>query len=317
MITLDHFSFEHDGVQHEVLPRNHPLVRGQPINTPLYEQDFQWRLKIQPFSKGGFEARACLVNRNQLSRLINANRERGKRLKPKDREEHKIALDREKAGNRAARKVRQLCIEIHVDRLLTLTSRNLLTDYDQMVATWKRFLRLMEQAGSPFEYIAVPELHDNGQHYHIHAAINGYVKADILRRCWQIALGGKGNERGSEALGNIDIKRRKRPHPNPIQQAVSIAKYIAKYISKSYEQHHEFNRKRYWAPRSIKLPECHGEWMQAQTLAEALSELYPRLGHTVMMEAFNNSLYVSESSIPMIFLRYVPRVEPVDGDTPF
>jgi hypothetical protein len=51
MIKLDHFTFDsEDKFVHEVLPPDHPLVRGQPINTPIYEQDFQWRLKVQPFS---------------------------------------------------------------------------------------------------------------------------------------------------------------------------------------------------------------------------------------------------------------------------
>jgi hypothetical protein len=317
MIDLDHFSFENDTVQHDRLTPDHALVRGQPINTPIYDQDFQWRLKVQPFSKGGFEARACLVNRNNLNRLVNLNRERGRRTKPKDREEHKIQQDRDKASYRAARRVRQLCIEIQADRLLTLTTRHLLTDYDDLVATWKRFLRVMEGAGSRIEYIAVPELHKSGEHYHIHAAINGYVRADLLRRCWQIALGGKGNERGKDALGNVDIKHQRRKSNNPIRQAVSIAKYISKYITKSYQENHIFNRRRYWAPRTIKLPESYGEWLKAETTAEALQELYPRFGHTVMMEAFNGGMYVSESSIPMIFLRYIPRVEPTEGDTPF
>lgn len=317
MIKLDHFTFDSDDkFVHEVLPADHPLVRGQPINTPIYEQDFQWRLKVQPFSQGGFEARACLVNRNNLNRLVSMNRERGKRLKPVEREAHKIEADREKAGYRAARKVRELCTEIQVDRLLTLTSRNLLHDYDELVATWKRFMRILESAGAKFDYIAVPELHKNGEHYHIHAAINGFVRADLLRRCWQIALGGKGDERGKDALGNVDIKQSKRRSPDPFRRAVGIAKYLSKYITKSYMEHHIFNRRRYWYPRTIKLPESHAEWMQAQTMAEALQEMYPRFGNAVMMEAFKNSLYVSEKGIPMIFFRHMPSPE-ATSDAPF
>lgn len=199
MINLDHYSFEGE-LEPKVLAPDHALVRGQPINQPIYEQDYQWRLKIQPFTQGGFEARAVLVNRNHLNRLVNSNRERGKRIKPKERDEADIQRDREKAAYRAARKVRQFCIEIRADRLLTLTSRGLLKDYDEVIATWKRFMRVIEAAGEKFDYIAIPELHKNGEHYHIHAAINGFIRADLLRRCWLIALGGKGDERGEKAL---------------------------------------------------------------------------------------------------------------------
>lgn len=307
MIKLDYYSFENVAYAHELLPTDHARVRGEPINQPIYEQDYQWRLKIQPFTQGGFEAKAVLVNRNHLNRLINANRDRIKRPAPKERDPADIQRDREKAAYRAARKVRHFSIEIRADRLLTLTSRNLLTDYDQVITTWKRFMRILEKADAKFDYIAVPELHANGEHYHIHAAINGFVRADLLRRCWQIALGGKGDEKGEGALGNVDVKQRKGKFTDPMKRCVGIAHYISKYITKSYLEHHQFNRKRYWVPRTIKLPESHGEWMRAQTVAEAIQELYSRFDTAVMVEATKDSLYITEANTPMIFFRYLPR----------
>ncbi len=308
MINLNAFTFE--GVKHEVLPLDHPLVRGQPINTPIYEQDYQWRLKLQIFTQGGFEAKAVLVNRNQLSRLINLNRERGKRSKPKDKDEAATKRDLEKCAYRAARRVRQLCLEIRADRLLTLTSRNLLNDYDKLISAWKRFMRLLEAAGEKFEYIAVPELHKNGEYYHVHAAINGFSRVEILRRCWQIALGGKGDERGINALGNVDIKSNRRKGQHKSKQAIGVAKYISKYITKSYIEHHQFNRKRYWAPRSIKLPETQAEWMQAETVEEAVQELYSRFDSAIMAEVVKDrSMYITEANAPMIFFRYLPNEE--------
>jgi hypothetical protein len=316
MINLDHFAFDGD-IEPKTLPFDHAMVRGQPINQPIFEQDYQWRLKIQPFTRGGFEAKAVLVNRNHLNRLVNANREGGKRTKPKNRDESNIQRDREKAAYRAARKVRQFCIEIRADRLLTLTSRNLLNDYDELIATWKRFMRILETAGEKFDYIAIPELHKNGEHYHVHAAINDFIRADLLRRCWQIALGGKGDERGADALGNVDIKQGKRGYQDPNKRAVAIARYISKYITKSYLEHHQFNRKRYWVPRTIKLPESTAEWMQAETVAEAVQELYSRFDTALMIEATrDNSLYITEANTPMIFLRYLPK-EHDDLQTPF
>lgn len=316
MINLDRFSFERD-FEHETLSTDHPYMWGQPINQPIFEQDLQWRLKIQPFTRGGFEAKAVLVNRNTLNRLVNANRDRGLRTQAKERDQADIQRDREKAAYRAAAKVRQFALEIRADRLLTLTSRGLLTDYDTMIATWKRFMRILEAANAKFEYIAVPELHKSGEHYHIHAAINGFIRADLLRRCWQIALGGKGDERGSEALGNVDLKQQKRKQIDPVKRTVGIARYIAKYISKSYLEYHQFNRKRYWVPRSIKLPESSGEWMRAETLAEAVQELYVRFDPALMIEATKDkSLYITDRNAAMIFFRYLPD-ESTDLPTPF
>lgn len=305
MIKLEHL-FKNGAVVHEKLPLDHPLMRGQPINTPIYEQDYQWRLKIQPFSQGGFEAKAVLVNRNALNRLINANQLRGKRTKPKEKDEATEKRDLEKCAFRAARKVRHLCFEIGADRLLTLTSRQLLTEYDQVITTWKRFMRLLENAGEKFEHVAVPELHKNGEHYHIHAAINGFARVELLRRCWQIALGGNGDEKGENALGNVDIKRSRRKSHNPVKHTMGIAKYISKYIAKSYMEHHQFNRKRYWAPRSIKLPNSNAEWLQAETLSEALLELHSRFDSALMIEAGKNGVFITEANTPMIFFRYIP-----------
>lgn len=309
MINLDKFLSGKE-VVHEVLPPDHPYMWGQPINQPIYEQDYQWRLKIQPFTQGGFEAKAVLVNRNNLNRLVNLNRVGGRRTTPKEKDEDVKIRDLEKCAYRAARRVRHLCLEIRADRLLTLTSRHLLTDYDQVIATWKRFMRILEHAGEKFEYVAVPELHKNGEHYHIHAAINGFVRVEMLRRCWQIALGGKGDESGVNALGNVDIKSTRHKGQHKSKQAIGVAKYISKYITKSYIEHHQFNRKRYWSPRTIKLPESTGEWLQAEYLADAVQEIYSRFDSAIMIEAIKDkSIYITEANTPMIFFRYLPDEE--------
>lgn len=228
------------------LPISNPARRGLPVNVPVFEQDCQWRLKIQPFSEGGFEAKAVLVDRNRLNALLRSTKTRGKRIKPKDREDSKVENDRGKAAFRAARRVRQLSLEIKADRLLTLTSRNRLTNLDETVAAWKRLMRILDRAKAKFRYVAVPELHANGEHFHIHAAISGFIRVDTLRRCWQIALGGKGNERGADALGNVDIKRSGRYQNDPGRGCTNIARYLSKYITKGYSEQHHFNKKRYW-----------------------------------------------------------------------
>ena len=73
-------------------------------------------------------------------------------------------------------------------------------------------------------------------------------------------------------------------------------------------EHHQFNRKRYWSPRTIKLPESHGEWLRAETTAQAVQELYSRFDTAIMVEAVKDqSLYITEANTPMIFFRYLPK----------
>lgn len=127
-----------------------------------------------------------------------------------------------------------------------------------------------------------------------------------------IALGGKGDEKGANALGNVDIKSTRRKGQHKSKQAIGVAKYISKYITKSYMEHHQFNRKRYWAPRSIKLPATIAEWMQAETLAEAVQEIYSRFDTAIMVEVVKDkSMYITEANAPMLFFRYLP-----DEDNP-
>ena len=60
-------------------------------------------------------------------------------------------------------------------------------------------------------------------------------------------------------------------------------------------------------PRSIKLPESSGEWMRAETLAEAVQELYVRFDPALMIEATkDHSLFITDRNAPMIFFRYLP-----------
>ena len=66
-------------------------------------------------------------------------------------------------------------------------------------------------------------------------------------------------------------------------------------------------RSRYWVPRSIKLPESSGEWMRAETLAEAVQELYVRFDPALMIEATKDqSLFITDRNAAMIFFRYLP-----------
>lgn len=88
---------------------------------------------------------------------------------------------------------------------------------------------------------------------------------------------------------------------------MGIARYKSKYITKSYLEYHQFNHKRYWVHRSAKLPEFNGEWMRAETIAEALQELYVRFDPLIVIEAAKDKcLYVSDGNAAMIFFRYLP-----------
>ena len=133
----------------------------------------------------------------------------------------------------------------------------------------------------------------------------------IFRRCWYVALGGNGKEKGSAAPGGFHIQQiRVRGGIN--RRMDRIASYISKYITK--DDLGEFNKKRYWASR-INLEDARSYWLKSLTLADALQEFteqfnldVPSLGKNDFFRARNTDL---------IWMRYVPPDEPDLTGVPF
>jgi hypothetical protein len=46
--------------------------------------------------------------------------------------------------------------------------------------------------------------------------------------------------------------------------------------------------------------------MQAEKVADAVTELYSRFDSQVMIEATKTGLFITEANAPMIFFRYLP-----------
>lgn len=140
--------------------------------------------------------------------------------------------------SRSRKTVRSRCLQMVPDRLLTLSKRGKFRSVDELWAAFKEFSRLMKvRFADQWCYVAVPELHSDGVTYHMHVAIRGFYWVDAVRAIWYRALGGKGNERGENTPGGIDItspfrKQRGWTRGSRIRR---IAGYIAKYIGKGFD----------------------------------------------------------------------------------
>lgn len=208
-----------------------------------------WSVRIQDLGKGGHEttirripslSEEAVINAIQYGRPPRVRAERGE-------SEHR-AENAKKAAWRAKRKVRQIAKWITADRLLTFTTRNKLRTLDDARQAWDRVWRLLRRAvpGLDVQYVATVERHKSG-FLHIHAAMNGHFPLKIAHRCWQIANGGTGAEKGAHALGTIDLDKRTRGRKRPPER---IARYISKYLVKDFEDDSRLNAKRYWASRA-------------------------------------------------------------------
>lgn len=228
--------------------------------------------KIQPFVSGGYEVTITKVELDKIGRAMDGGLRTGKREKGVQNEN-----DIASSILRSKKRVRHLIKSMGCDRLLTLTRREGDSEefwgVEQWAAAWKRFRRLCDKAGIDLLYVAVMERHKKGN-YHMHAAIVGNINVKTIRRFWFICCGGRGNEKGSDTPGNVDISFRA---DLPQSKRLSgCSKYCSKYISKQAGMI-EFNKKRYWSSHH-ELPPAIRHILKYDHIKGCLFELAVMLG---------------------------------------
>jgi len=156
-----------------------------------------------------------------------------------------------KSVQRAKTKIRRLCLSAQVDRLLTLTFRENVTDLDEAWAVFKYFAKLMRwRFKERWLYVAVPEEQKRGA-IHFHLAVKGWYNVNTVRKLWRRACG--------EREGNIDITDPRKVEGKNSWNPRRIANYIAKYISKTDAV--DLNRKRYSSGGQIVVPQAVCGWL--------------------------------------------------------
>ncbi len=80
-------------------------------------------------------------------------------------------------------------------------------------------------------YVAVPELHGDGETWHLHVGLSQWIDVVTLRPLWYRALGGTGHEVEGETPGSVNAKSFRGR-----QGALRMAKYIAGYVGKGFER---------------------------------------------------------------------------------
>ena len=115
----------------------------------------------------------------------------------------------------------------------TFTRRGKFESSADAWAVWARFARLMRlRFGAGWRYVAVPELHGDGETWHLHVLVDRFYMVETLRVLWQRALGGTGQERGDQTLGNVHVKASRTRRAS----ARRFAAYVSKYVGKGFER---------------------------------------------------------------------------------
>lgn len=167
-------------------------------------------------------------------------------------ESEKREQNDEDSAKRAKQAVRHRCKAISADRMITLTYRENMHDFERLKRDWDTFRRKMSKHRQ-FHYVAAIELQERGA-FHIHVAVHGRQSYHLLKAIW---LGIVGEGMGFAHVRNPnDFYKNKLPGASKDNRQLQhlIAGYLSKYITKD-QQAHELNKKRYWSSRGIVIPE--------------------------------------------------------------
>jgi len=294
---------------HSLIPSSQELQVSDPFTSsrgdyphkPYTQERYQYRLKVQPFTAGGFEAVVKLVDVEQVARLkefqeLGILKKPRTERPPEEREEAILSAKR-----RAKQMVRYKCKEMGANRLLTLTTRETLPIHE-LLSRFQKFLYLVERAiGEKLLYIAVPEQHPtNPDHLHLHVAINTFLQVGIIRKCWHAALtcahvyvrmdqSTMPDYSGSRSPGNVDLQYIK-TRGGKGAQTVKVARYISKYITKG--DFERFNKKRYWSTKGVKVLDARRTWLKSMSMNDAMKEAFSDLGiFSDGMDLFSSGMF--------------------------
>jgi hypothetical protein len=273
----------------------------------LEDRRHQFRAKVQPVGDH-CEVSIKSVDVDQASRLSYLAWTGEVRRGPREPGAERDPEDAVRSARRARQMLRLRATHMGCDRLFTLTARGLLASRDEARECWSAFARLMRVAFPSVEWIAVPEPHSDGLHWHVHFASRGFLNVNVLRRMWHAVLQRRyelsGPTTGKHSPGNVDVSYR--GAARGVKLVRKIAAYLAKYLGKSAEA--EFNRKRYWQSMGIELPKAHYIWLGAEDLPGAILQAMHAMGHvhqdgTPAFEAWTPSLsfawyWVEPSKLP-------------------
>lgn len=171
-----------------------------------------------------------------------------------------------RAVRRAKKAVHYAIRQISGDHLLTLTTRENITDREKFFQIFTRFIRLVRNKQlvngrlinvprKSYAYVAVPEFQTRGA-FHMHCVVHGKQDIKFLRACWYVALGGSPFDRDDNVKGAIDVQYRQKRFGRytDTYSTMALVNYLTKYIDKDFANTAELGQHRYLKARDIPKP---------------------------------------------------------------
>lgn len=269
-----------------------------------HDSEFQalpeYKLKIRTFLNNTVDFIVSRTNLNQ-KRILN-NSEHGYRVNytaelTDEQLEQKRLENIERACRHARQKVHFLVRQLGADHMLTLTTRELITDTKLFDVIFTRFIRLVRTKyltpyglqtslhPNNWAFVGVREFQERGA-LHMHIACVGRQNIAFLRACWYVALGGHYADSFEQARGQVDVQysQKRFSGQSETHKTFKLVQYLCKYISKSFEENTELGKARYKASRGIPAPIVNKQYLP----------VYFSSGNESFIKAMEASLRIAE-----------------------
>ena len=128
------------------------------------------------------------------------------------------------AARRARGQVRRYCAANRLNRLGTLTyGPPFCREPRQVRGHVRRFFRKLRSRTGPLPYLWVPELHADGERYHVHFAVGRYVRRSLIDEAWPHGFV------HIKLIGDLSVGS------GTLVEARVAARYLAKYVGKGLQ----------------------------------------------------------------------------------
>jgi hypothetical protein len=171
--------------------------------------------------------------------------------------------------------VRRYCVTNSIDRLATLTfAPPFCTDPTELRAHMRRFVRRLRcDKGERFPYVWVPELHKDGERFHVHMGLADFIAKERLGELW--------------GHGFVDVRRRRRRKGDGANDSArTAARYISKYVGKAFDAGQSIGCHRYEVAQGFQ---PRRESLVFDTEAEARAWLAEQMGGAQPSFVFTSS----------------------------
>jgi hypothetical protein len=196
------------------------------------QREGRWLLKLYP---GAAEAGGCFESA--------ARRSGGGSWWEPEPDPERCASE---AARRARGQLRRYCAANRLNRLGTLTYASPYCRDPQAVRDHVgSFFRLLRRGTGRMPYLWVPELHADGERYHVHFAVDRFVHYRLIRQAW-----GHGYVH-IKLLGDLPVGS------GTLGEARLAARYLAKYVGKALSDGpaglHRYEVAQGFQPRSVRV----------------------------------------------------------------